>query len=374
MTKVLVVDDSALMRRLMNTVLSEAGFQVQTARNGAEGVNKLVEFEPDVVTLDVNMPEMDGLTALSLMMERRPTPVVMVSSLTTQGAQATFEALALGAVDYVAKPGGTISLSMDEVAEQLISKVKTAARARLRKVRQAGTPQPSSLNTASRGTRSAGPVVAEADAKPDRRAAVQPTKAMNAKPGQVPGLVVIGVSTGGPRTLEDILPRLPARYPWPVLVAQHMPPNFTSAFAERMDRACALRVREVADSLPIEPGHVYLGRGGTDMTVTERMGRLVVQSRPESAEHLWHPSVELLVESAMRHMPAKRLVGVMLTGMGYDGARAMAALREAGGRTIAESEETAVVFGMPRELIELQGASVVLPCDEISDQLLSWIH
>jgi two-component system chemotaxis response regulator CheB len=157
-----------------------------------------------------------------------------------------------------------------------------------------------------------------------------------------------------------------------VLVAQHMPANFTSAFAERLNQHCALTVREVSQPTPIERGHVYVGRGGHDMVVVERLGRLVVMLQPESPEHLWHPSVDLMVDSAMKVLPPDRLVGVQLTGMGYDGARAMAALHQRGGRTIAESKDTAVVFGMPMELIERGGASVVLPCQDIARQLVTW--
>lgn len=355
MGKVLVVDDSALMRRLLGGMLSDAGWDVQTARNGVEGVERLTDWAPDVVTLDINMPEMDGLTALSLMMQARPTPVVMVSSLTARGAQATFEALALGAVDYVAKPGGTISLNADQIAAELLAKVQAARRARLRG-RAAGEARP----------------VLRAERPAPR--APQPLKPAVPPPGGRPdGLVLVGVSTGGPRTLEDVLPQLPADFAWPVIVAQHMPANFTSAFAQRMDGLCALNVREVDAPMPLETGHVYIGRGGSDVLVAEKLGRLVVQPRPESPAHPWHPSVDLLVESAMAVMPAPQLVGVQLTGMGYDGARTMAELRRRGGRTVAESEDSAVVFGMPQELIALGGASVVLPSTQVARQLCSWV-
>lgn len=369
MTKVLVVDDSALMRRLITGVLGSNGFDVAVARNGAEGVQQLTEWQPDVVTLDINMPEMDGLTALSLMMQARPTPVVMVSSLTEKGAMATFEALALGAVDFIAKPGGTISLSVDDIADQLLQKVRAAARSHLRGVRAGrdlrggpgGSPVPRPA-ASPRPPLAARPAAASAPARPAAGAAL----------GQVSGLVVVGVSTGGPRTLEDILPALPADFPWPVLVAQHMPPNFTDAFARRMNSLCRLQVRECAGVLPLETGQIYIGKGGTDMVLVERLGRLAVQPRPETPGHPWHPSVDVLVDSAMKLLPPERIVGVQLTGMGNDGATAMTRLKKAGGRTVAESKDTAVVFGMPAELIEMGGASVVLPCHEIARQLISW--
>lgn len=347
--RVLVVDDSALMRKQLSTLLSEAGFEVALARNGREAVDQVIALQPDVVTLDINMPEMDGLTALSLIMAARPTPVVMVSSLTTQGAMATLEALAMGAVDYIAKPGGTVSLSLGEMAEELVAKVKVAARAKLR-------------------SRSRVPLSEKL--REDRESIVRRAPRPTLRTGF--GLVLVGVSTGGPRTLEEILPELPADFPWPVLVAQHMPANFTTALAARMDRLCALSVREVGRPEPLEPGVIYLGRGGTDLTVGNRAGRLMALPKPETPGYPWHPSVDVLVESALAHVKATELIGVLLTGMGYDGAESMAKIKEGGGRTIAESEDTAVVFGMPMELINRGGASMVLPAPRVAAQLVRW--
>jgi two-component system chemotaxis response regulator CheB len=354
MKKVLVVDDSALMRKLLMGVLVEGGYEARSARNGAEAVELVAQWQPDVVTLDINMPEMDGLTALALIMATRPTPVVMVSSLTEKGALATFEALAMGAVDFIPKPGGTISLHVDDIKVMLLDKVRSASRARLGKpaaARAAPLPRPV-----------AAPPAPVAAASGSSRAAAS-----------VPGLVLIGVSTGGPRTLEDILPRLPADFPWPILVAQHMPANFTETFARRMDKICALKAVEVVLPIPLLPGQIYIGRGGADITVTERIGGLYAAPRPESPAVLWHPSVEVMVTSAMKFVSPQRLVGVMLTGMGCDGADAMTRLRAAGGRTIAESADTAVVFGMPKELIDRGGASLVLPCTAIAAQLRQWM-
>lgn len=344
--RVLVVDDSALMRKVLRQVLSEAGFQVEAARSGAEGVALAHQFEPDVITLDVNMPEMDGLTALALLMQERATPVVMVSSLTHQGALATLEALALGAVDFVAKPGGTISLNMHSIADELVDKVRAACTAR---VRRAARPRSGHSH---------------------RPRAVLPATLI----GRPPGLVLIGVSTGGPRTLEDVLPHLPADFPWPVLVAQHMPAHFTTAFAKRMDQLCALSVRECTEPTPLQAGQVLVAPGGHDLVLCERLGRLVAQPAPETAGHPWHPCVDVLVDSALALMPPQRLIGVLLTGMGDDGANSMARLHREGGHTIAESADTAVVFGMPQELIARQGADKVLNADQISAQLLRWVH
>lgn len=356
--KVLVVDDSALMRKVLRQVLSDAGFEVAAARSGREGVDLALQFQPDVVTLDINMPEMDGLTALSLLMSAQPTPVVMVSSLTRQGAISTLEALALGAVDYVAKPGGTISLNMREIADELVRKVRAASQARIRG-RAPALPRPTPPRRAPLRGRTPG-------------LTLPPPPRPQPRTGLPEGLVLIGVSTGGPRTLEEVLPRLPADFPWPVLVVQHMPAHFTAAFAERMNQLCALEVRECDGAIPLQAGQIIVAQGGHDMVVLERLGRLVAQPVAESAQHPWHPCVDVLVDSVLRHMPAERLIGVLLTGMGDDGAASMARLRERGGHTIAESADTAVVFGMPQELIARQGAECVLPAHRIGEQLLHW--
>ncbi|MDO9142239.1 MAG: chemotaxis-specific protein-glutamate methyltransferase CheB [Methylobacter sp.] len=349
MIKLLIVDDSALMRRqLVQLFEAEGGFEIRLARNGKEAVEENIAFKPDVVTLDINMPEMDGLTALSLLMAERPVAVVMVSSLTEKGALATFEALALGAVDYVGKPGGTISLSINDISHDLISKVKAAARAKLKTAR--------GLTSRIRAERS----------RPER----PPALVRSGIGGE--GLVIIGVSTGGPRTLEDILPLLPADFPWPVLVAQHMPGSFTLPFANRMNDLCHLQVVEASRPMPLERGTIYVGKGGADMVVASRAGKMTVLARPESSEFLWHPSVELMGRSVLENYDPARVIGVMLTGMGYDGADAFAEIKKKGGRTIAESEESCVVFGMPAELIKRGGASVVLHANKIANQIVAW--
>jgi two-component system chemotaxis response regulator CheB len=349
-TKLLVVDDSALMRKVLRDLFVETGrYEVQTARNGADALLQIDRFNPDVVTLDVNMPEMDGLTCLSHIMTRFPRPVVMVSSITQKGAQATVEALALGAVDFVCKPGGTVSLEIDAVASDIVAKVDAAKRARPRLARAIASAMRSGIQTTA------------AKVKP------APTERM------IAGLVLIGVSTGGPRTLEEILPLLPQSFPWPVVVAQHMPAAFTGSFANRLDGLCALHVQEVAASTPLARGHVYIARGGGDVVIERVLGRIVARSVPEDNAFRWHPSVDKLVASAMTAMEPRSLVGVELTGMGDDGARAMADLLKAGGRTIAEDASTAIVFGMPGELIRLGGASKVLPSDRVAEQLRQWI-
>jgi two-component system chemotaxis response regulator CheB len=361
MIKLLIVDDSALMRRQLSALfVDEPDFSIRTARNGREAVEENRNYQPDVVTLDINMPEMDGLTALSMIMVERPVAVVMVSSLTEKGALATLEALNLGAVDYVAKPGGTISLSIDAIRAQLISKVRTAAKARLKPLGTVGR------RGASTGTAS------DSRATSAGRSPLPAVPAVRRNFGSA-GVVVIGVSTGGPRTLEGILPQLPAGFPWSVLVAQHMPASFTAPFAQRLNGLCALPVVEASRPMALEPGTIYIAKGGADMQVALRAGKPTVIPSPENSEFLWHPSVELLGRTALEHFDASHMVGVMLTGMGNDGSDSFANIKQRGGRTIAESEDSAVVFGMPAELIKKGGATVTLHADKIGRQINAWV-
>jgi two-component system chemotaxis response regulator CheB len=355
MPKALIVDDSALMRRHLKAILEQkGGFEVMVARNGVEALSALESFDPDVITLDVNMPEMDGITCLSHIMTRRPKPVVMVSSLTERGAEITFEALALGAVDFVHKPDGTISLNIDQIEREIITKVGNAARARVRRsvgLRDRLRDQRQSRETGRvRVEKELGPVSADGM-----------------------GVVLIGVSTGGPGTLEEILPELPANFPWPVVVAQHMPGSFTAVFARRLNEMCKLTVVEAAHMMPLQPGVVYIAKGDADAIIGKRATGFVINPMPAGTQYLWHPSVSRLVDSAMKVMPLNRIIGVMLTGMGDDGAEQMAELRRQGGRTIAQDESTSIIFGMPGELVKRGGASLVLPAGRIAGQLALWL-
>lgn len=357
MIRLLVVDDSALMRKLLGQVFqSQADFEVQFARNGLEALDLLERFQPDVVTLDIHMPQMDGLTCLDRIMIERPCPVVMVSSLTAEGADTTLRALRLGAVDFVAKPQGAISLHIDDLTAELVGKVRAAASARIR----------TSARLRERVRHRLG---SEAVAPPRAgrgRSAVAGSRAAR-RTGE--GLVLVGTSTGGPPALETLLQDLPADFPWPVLVAQHMPATFTGPLARRLDGRSALSVVEVAHPLKLEPGCVYIARGDADMVVARRPPGLVALPVSGKADYPWHPSADRLVRSAMDHVPAAQLIGVLLTGMGNDGAEAMAGLRARGGRTIAEAEETAVVWGMPGELVAADGADWILPLPEVAGWL-----
>ena len=353
MIRVLVVDDSALVRKLFGLVLgTEPDLQVAFARNGIEALAQLETFQPHVITLDVQMPQMNGLECLDRIMVQRPCPVLMVSTLTEEGAGATLDALRLGAVDFIPKPTGAVSLRIDEFAPVLKSRIRAAAAAKL----------PASHRLKER--------VQLKTAMPSLRLQTQAIEAsdVGVEAAHGEGIVLVGTSTGGPPALEALLTPLPANFPWPILVAQHMPASFTGPLARRLDGICALNIVEVLRPMPLTGGCVYIGRGDADIVVSKRASGLVAMAMP-ARDYPWHPSTDRLVRSAMDHVPASQIVGILMTGMGDDGAAAMTALRTQGGRTIAEAEETAVVWGMPGSLARAGGATWVLPLPRIAQRL-----
>lgn len=353
MIKILVVDDSALVRKLLGAVFQrESDFEVNFARNGLEALEQLKLFQPDVITLDVHMPHMNGLACLDRIMVERPCPVVMVSSTTAEGAKATLEALRLGAVDFIPKPEGAVSLHIEDLATELVSKVRAAAGAKLR----------SSLRLKERVRHRIG------------KSAVK--RAHPETPGEKPlqratgeGLVLVATSTGGPPALEALITALPEAFPWPILIAQHMPASFTGALAQRLDRLCRINVVEVLQPTLLQAGHAYIGHGDADVVVARRAAGLVAVTAPAQAGYPWHPSADRMVRSAMNHLPCSQLIGVLMTGMGNDGSEAMAELHARGGMTIAEAEETAVVWGMPGELVKAGGADWIVPLPQIAEHL-----
>jgi two-component system chemotaxis response regulator CheB len=352
-TRLLIIDDSALMRRLMTDIFATAGdFEIAIARHGAEALDLLGAFRPEVITLDIHMPGMDGLACLDRIMVLHPCPVVMVSALTAEGAEETLEAMALGAVDFIPKPKGALSLEIEGIAEDLVARVRAAAAARV--------PRSHRLRERLRAKSVA------ALTAPNPRALMP---GIAPAPGGEPGLVLIGCSTGGPPALDAVLGSLPANCPWPILIAQHMPASFTAPLARRLDRICPLSVSEVNRTTPLLPGHAYIARGDADVIVSRRGGGLVAMPAPMSTEHFWHPSVDRMVESALRILAPERLIGVLMTGMGSDGAGAMTNLKQAGGRTIAEAESSAIVWGMPGALVGMGGATLVRPLGQIAGEI-----
>jgi len=340
--RVLVVDDSAVMRSVMSRVVGAQPDMVVAglASDPLVAIERLRVAEADVITLDVEMPRMDGLAFLAHLMRTRPLPVVMVSSLTARGADVTLRALELGAVDFIAKPQLGCAAEFAEYAELVAEKLRAAAGARVgRAQREAGAP-----------ARSRAPAWAP-DAAPaaDR-------------------LVVIGASTGGVEALREVLTPLPENMP-PILVAQHMPAGFTRSFAQRLDTLCAIRVTEAEDGEPLRAGHAYIAPGGRHLLLAGRAGRLSAQISDAPAVNRHRPSVDMLFRSAAQ-AAGRRCIGVMLSGMGADGAEAMSELRRCGAYNLAQDEASCVVFGMPKQAIAAQAVHEVLPLDAISARLV----
>jgi two-component system, chemotaxis family, protein-glutamate methylesterase/glutaminase len=340
-----VADDSALMRQTLRRIIdSETGLELAgVARDGEDAVAKARELKPDVVTMDINMPKLDGISALQIILGEKICPVVMVSSLTQRGAATTFECLELGAFDFVAKPDGTVSSQMGEVAADLVSKLKAAASAGV-------------LDRVRRG-------------RAQRSAAVPAAVAVPPRQPSGPVAVAMGISTGGPATLLNILPLLPKNLPASVFLVQHMPASFLAAFARRLDDNCALKVMEARAGAPVEPGTCYVAPGGLHLCPYRKSNGQIVIRTPSGPETLFKPSVNVMMEAVLRAY-GERTVGVLMTGIGDDGASQMVAIQKAGGQTIAESAETAVVYGMPREAVERGGAEVVVPNYEIAAEIV----
>jgi two-component system chemotaxis response regulator CheB len=340
-----VADDSALMRQTLRRIIdSEASLElVGAARDGEDAVAKARELKPDVVTMDINMPKLDGISALQIILDENICPVVMVSSLTQRGAVTTFECLELGAFDFVAKPDGTVSSQMGEVAADLVRKVKAAASAGV-------------IDRVRRGR------THRAAARP-RPVAVPPSRPSG------PVAVAMGISTGGPATLMSILPLLPKDLPASLFLVQHMPPSFLAAFARRLDENCGIKVLEARAGAAVEPGICYVAPGGLHLCPYRKSTGQVVIRTPGTPATLFIPCVDVMMEAVLRAY-GRRTVGVLMTGIGDDGASQMVAIRQAGGQTIAESAETAVVYGMPREAAERGGAEVVVPSYEIAGEIL----
>lgn len=345
--KVLVVDDSMFMRKLISRLIAEdtALEVIGTARNGLEAVNMVKQLKPDVVTLDIEMPEMNGLEALIFIMEQRPTPVIMLSSLTQEGALATITALQNGAVDFISKPSGSISIDLFKVKEELVFKIKQASQIPLRNL---------ILNNI---TISKGNVGQQ-----------KMTQARLIK--EFDQILALGTSTGGPKALDTVITALPADFPYPLLVVQHMPPKFTKSLAERLNRLSRVRVIEAEDNQPILGGTVYIAPGDYHMTTIQISGEYRIKLHQEPQVNGHRPSVDVLFDSISQMKSLKKHF-ILMTGMGSDGAKGMMAAKQSGAHsTIAESKETCIVYGMPRSAIEMGCVDYTVPLHLITSKIL----
>lgn len=350
--KVLVVDDSSFMRKILRDILeSDPGIEVVgTARNGKDALEKIGDLKPDVITLDVEMPVMDGLTALNEIMKKDPIPVVMVSSLTSEGAETTLKALELGAVEFITKPGGSISLKIEDVKDQILEKVKIASNSRPKRVHRKLVLSPSLESQLQR------PV--------DRVASQLPKKDL---PWPV---ILIGTSTGGPRALHTVMSELSGDIKAPILIVQHMPATFTKSLAMRLDSVSKFSVKEAEDGDILQAGHAYLAPGGLQMGIVQRGDQLRIKLTNDPLVNGHRPSVDYLYNSFANYN-FSRIIGVIMTGMGYDGRDGMLRLYKQGAITIAESEESSVVYGMPKAAVEAQAVTVKTALDNIASEIRS---
>lgn len=353
-----MVDDSAFMRKAITMMLeSDPGIKViGTARDGEEGVEKVSLLKPDLVTMDIEMPRMDGLAALREIMQRTPTPVMMVSSITTDGAQATLEALDLGAVDFIPKQSSYVSLDIVKIRDDLLAKIKDIARRK---------------NTLMARYRLRSKPVALSTRRPSRIVEPSGPAPILGKRDHPVSIVAIGSSTGGPPALQAIIPCLPRNFPVGVVIAQHMPPTFTASLAARLDSLSQVNVREATHLEPVEPGTVLIAPGGKHLTVKKVGSRAVAHVSEHPVETLYHPCVDVLMESVARSF-AQASMGVILTGMGSNGLNGIRLLKAKNGVTIAQNEETCVVYGMPRAIIENQLADHIAPIEQIANEILGF--
>ena len=344
--RVLVVDDSAFMRTaLARMIASDPAFEVvATAGSGPSALEKIAVLDPDVVTLDVEMPGLNGLGTLRRIMNQFPRPVIMVSATTEKDAAVTFDALSAGAFDYVPKQLSPTSLDIVHIRSDLLAKIRAASLVRLS----------SPTHAPSR--------------KPSRPAE---SKARDAS-SSAPEIVALGTSTGGPKALEQILPKFPSDLAIPILIVQHMPAGFTASFAQRLDRLCSITVREAVQGQPVRAGTAYIAPAGQQMHVERHLSDLYpiirLDAGPNNALHV--PSVDVLMKSVAQIF-TNRAIGVILTGMGSDGAEGMTAIYRLGGLTIGQDEASCAVYGMPRACADLGVLTRTVPLSDIPAQILS---
>ncbi len=340
--KVVVVDDSALIRSVLKEIINQQkDMEVVGAAPDPLVAREMIRtFNPDVITLDVEMPKMDGLDFLERLMRLRPTPVLMISTLTEKGSEITLRALELGAVDFIAKPKLDIHQGMKEYAEEITGKIRVAAKAHVQKLRPA---TPADKPTATPATPLRNKVSTEK-------------------------ILVFGASTGGTEALKEVLTQMPPDCPG-IVIAQHMPEGFTKSFAARLDSLCNISVKEAEHGDRILPGHAYLAPGHSHLLVARSGANYVCELSQDEPVNRHRPSVEVLYRSAARYA-GKNAIGIILTGMGKDGALGMKEMHEAGAHTIAQDEASCVVFGMPREAIAQGGVDEVLPLNRIAQRVL----
>jgi len=346
--KILIVDDSALVRKQLRGLIEGLDFEIDIAKNGQEAIDKAIEKDYDVITMDINMPVLDGISAVKEIMIKNPTAILMVSSLTSENASITVEAMEYGAIDFILKPG-TMNVGVEESGREIVQKIKSLSRIPKRRIKS--------------------PVLVKTVLQRPSRS----TKEVVSPPKDLNKVVLIGVSTGGPGLIEQIVASLPLDYPQPVLIVQHMPEQFTRAFAERLARVTELPVHETSNNDEVLPGNIYLARGGVHLHLRRKTsGKVVTFDGKDKNSRFFQPAVDELFESALKIFPAEKIFSVLLTGIGDDGADGMVKIKQAGGYTVAESEATSTVYGMPKEAYDRGGVSQVMDFPDILKKIVNY--
>jgi two-component system, chemotaxis family, protein-glutamate methylesterase/glutaminase len=347
-TRILIVDDSSFMRMAIRGILlKEPTVEVVgTANDGMEGVEKALALKPDIITMDVEMPRMDGIAALKQIMAKSPTKVIMVSTLTNEGAKATFEALDAGAIDYIPKNVTDSSDAQNIFKDELLKKIREASKSKF-----------------LRAAPSVGQVSHPA-------AAPAVTKSATGIHNKRINYVGIGASTGGPVALQEVISRIPMNFPYGIVVAIHMPKAFTGPYADRLNAKCSITVKEAVDGEQIRPGTILVAPGGMHTQVVRSGGGLIIKTSPTTAfpQYVYIPSVDLMI-SSMAEVTSGAMLGVVLTGMGNDGFKGMQLLKQKGGVTIAQDEATSTIYGMPKACVEGGVADAVLPLGQIGYEI-----
>ena len=329
--KVLIVDDSALMRKQLKEIIGTLGFEIDTAKNGKEAVEKAIHTQYNVITMDVNMPVMSGIEALKQIMQEKPTPILMVSSFTTKDAMTIMNALDFGATDYIVKPG-TMNFTKHENHEEVLHKVKSLSQIPIKRLQRKALRAPLS----------------------ERKTENESVDHMSSL--DISKVVLVGSSTGGPSLIEQICASIPIGYKYPICIVQHMPEEFTKAFTQRLNRVSCVDVYESSQNMELKPGSIYIARGGIHMTFKREVsGKIIIHEDKEKSDNHFQPSINKMMYSAINIFGGENIVGVILTGIGDDGADAMVKIKESGGYTLGESEKSATVYGMPKEAYERGG-------------------
>jgi two-component system chemotaxis response regulator CheB len=342
MIRVLIVDDSAFMRKALTKLIEEdPGLSVAgTARDGIEAIEQVRTLKPDVVTMDVQMPRMDGISAVKKIMAENPVPILMVSSLTREGAETTIEALQAGAIDFIAKESSYVTLNLSDVRDELAAKIRNVARSRLSLFQRPRTVAPAS---------------------PSPRPATG-FKYQSAR------LIAIGISTGGPLMLQKVIPALPGNLRVPVVIVQHMPPHFTKSLAERLNAKSALEVVEAEEGMKVLPGHVYIAPGGKHLTFRNFRQEITLETPAEPASSLHKPCVDVMLKSAV-DVYSGRVLALIMTGMGNDGLEGCRLVKQRGGKVLSQDEGSCVVYGMPKAVFDAGVSDAVVSLERIAGTL-----